>query len=68
MRLENDLNDNIELVDMLGHELIDKIWTEDRPVRPNNPIYEHTMDFAGFTQCFDPQFIASVTQENHCFN
>lgn len=44
---EIGLNNNIELVDMLGHELVDEIWTEDRPDRPNNDIYEHTIDFAG---------------------
>ena len=34
-------------IEEINNDLIDQTWTEDRPARPNNAIYEHTMEFAG---------------------
>ena len=37
---------NIHLVDT-PINLIDLIWTNDRPIVPNNPIYVHALEFTG---------------------
>merc|ERR1712226_100533 len=37
---------NISLVE-IDNDLIDQTWTTDRPAKPSNPLYEHTMEFAG---------------------
>lgn len=31
----------------VANDLVDLIWTEDRPARPNNPVFIHDISFAG---------------------
>ena len=41
-----DTTKDLQLVP-LDYDLIDYVWTEDRPPKPNEPIYIHTLEYAG---------------------